>query len=213
MEATCNARHDRRIECYARSSLRTGGASLAGSAAARSAARRCSSGQRPALSRPSHRRRRHAHACSLAGAAPADAAAARTSLVDQIAGWASFAPEAESALAEASFDGGAARRRWWCWPAVGRPMCPSRAHARHERWEIRFAAGHVGRGLCPPARLLQDRAGRDRRPGAGDLSHQPLQPQAHHPYRRCSRRSPAVFDLAARGDAARWTSRLPPARA
>ena len=81
-----------------------------------------------------------AHTTSLAAAAPADAAAAEAALVDQVARLGKLAPEAESALVEASFDGGASSSLVVL--AGGRQADVARPpRARHERWEIRFASG------------------------------------------------------------------------
>ena len=95
---------------------------------------------RPALWRLSDRHHRQRHAVSLAGAAPVDAALAATSLTDQIARLGKLTPEAESALRDASFDGGAASSLVVL--AGGRQAdVPRPPPDRHQRWEIRFAAG------------------------------------------------------------------------
>ncbi len=80
------------------------------------------------------------HSVSLENVAPVDATALEASLTDQVARLSKLTPEAESALRDASFDGGAPSSLVVL--AGGRQADVTRPpRARHERWELRFASG------------------------------------------------------------------------
>ena len=81
-----------------------------------------------------------AHATTLATAAPADAAEAEAAIGQSLSRMTKLAPDSEVLLAVASFDGRASSSLVVL--AGGRQADVARQpRARHERWEIRFAAG------------------------------------------------------------------------